>query len=208
MANIDQEFINNLDFLNSSGHSLSFYLTQFTDSYKNFTFFLSGDVFDVLDKNEIKTKEIEEIISFNQNNTLSTLLSNFLKIVENIVLSYPETKLLIHFFHFGFICFLNCLGYFYILIKFYRVLCYAKMTFEWLPMVNPYEWPISLFVSIAEPYFFYWEKLLPALKTADSSFEISTIIALEALNVAGVIILKITNLTVLTIEEFEKLLDL
>jgi uncharacterized protein YggT (Ycf19 family) len=136
------------------------------------------------------------------------LLSNFISFIENSVLTYPETKIFIVLLRFVLIFILNILGYFYIITKFYRVICYAKMTFEWLPMINPYEWPVSFFLTLAEPYFLYWSKLLPNLKTSRSTIEISSIIALEGLNVAGIFTVKLTNLIVLTILESERILSL
>ena len=54
----------------------------------------------------------------------------------------------------------------------------------------------------------YWSKLLPNLKTSRSTIEISSIIALEGLNVAGIFTVKLTNLIVLTILESERILSL
>lgn len=76
----------------------------------------------------------------------------------------------------------NLMSYLYILTKFYKVLCYSKLTFEWLPMVNPYIWPFSVFQVLTQPYFNLWSRILPSIKLEKSSFEISGIIALEALN--------------------------
>jgi len=56
------------------------------------------------------------------------------------------------------------------------------MTFEWLPMINPYVWPFSVFHVLTGPYFAFWSKILPSIKLDKSSVEISGIIALEALN--------------------------
>ena len=77
---------------------------------------------------------------------------------------------------------LNIFSYLYILVKFYKFLCYTKITCEWFPMLNPYVWPLSLIRMMTVPYFQFWSKLLPALKFQKSSVEISGIIALEALN--------------------------
>ena len=57
----------------------------------------------------------------------------------------------------------NFISYLYILVKFYKVLCYSKMTFEWLPMINPYVWPFSVFHVVTNPYFAFWARILPVL---------------------------------------------
>lgn len=77
---------------------------------------------------------------------------------------------------------LNLISYLYIAVKFYKLLCYAKITGEWFPMLNPYVWPLSFIRAMTMPYFQFWSKLLPTLKFQKSSVEISGIIALEALN--------------------------
>ena len=68
---------------------------------------------------------------------------------------------------------LNAASYFYILLKFYKVLCYSKMTFEWLPMLNPYTWPFSFFQALTMPYFLFWSRIFPSIRFENSSLEIS-----------------------------------
>ena len=99
---------------------------------------------------------------------------------------------------------LNTVSYFYILIKFYKVLCYSKMTFEWLPMINPYVWPFSFFQVLTSPYFKFWSKILPSIKLEKSSVEISGIVALEVLNAFTYFCVKLTNLLIIYLEELEK----
>jgi uncharacterized protein YggT (Ycf19 family) len=77
---------------------------------------------------------------------------------------------------------LNLISYFYLALKFFKVLCYSKLTFEWFPMINPYVWPFSIFQTITGPYFSFWARVLPNIKLEQSSMEISNIIALESLN--------------------------
>jgi uncharacterized protein YggT (Ycf19 family) len=76
----------------------------------------------------------------------------------------------------------NIVSYLYILVKFYKVLCYSKLTFEWLPIINPYVWPFSFFNTLTDPYFALWGKIFPTLRLQNSSLDISGIIALETLN--------------------------
>lgn len=77
---------------------------------------------------------------------------------------------------------LNAVSYSYVLLKFFKVLCYSKLTFEWFPMINPYVWPFSIFQTITGPYFAFWARVLPNIKLQNSSIEVSNIIALESLN--------------------------
>lgn len=88
---------------------------------------------------------------------------------------------------------LNVVAYYYILMKFFKVICYSKMTLEWFPMINPYSWPYSIFQTIAGPYFALWSRLLPSLRLEKSSLEISNIIALEALNSLVFLCMVLTN---------------
>jgi uncharacterized protein YggT (Ycf19 family) len=99
---------------------------------------------------------------------------------------------------------LNMTSYFYIFLKFYKVLCYSKMTFEWLPMINPYIWPFSVFQVLTGPYFSFWSKVLPSIKLDKSSVEISGIVALEVLNSLTYFCIKITNMLIVILEEMEK----
>lgn len=101
----------------------------------------------------------------------------------------------------------NLIAYLYVLIKFFKVLCYSKMTFEWLPLVNPYVWPFSMFQIATKPYFSFWAKLLPTVKFQKSSLEVSGIIALEALNSCTFFLVKSTNLLVSFLEKTENLLQ-
>jgi uncharacterized protein YggT (Ycf19 family) len=102
---------------------------------------------------------------------------------------------------------LNFISYTYILVKFYKVLCYAKLTCEWFPILNPYEWPFSFFQTMTIPYFRFWSNVLPTLKFQKSSVEISGIIALEALNAIIYFCVRAANALVINIEYIEKFLQ-
>jgi hypothetical protein len=99
---------------------------------------------------------------------------------------------------------INFISYAYILLKFYKVLCYSKMTFEWLPMINPYIWPFSFFHILTAPYFAFWSRILPAIKLDNSSVEISGIIALEALNSFTYFCVNLTTRLIIILEETEQ----
>ena len=101
----------------------------------------------------------------------------------------------------------NLVSYAYVLVKFYKVLCYSKMTFEWLPMINPYVWPFSLFQVLTGPYFKFWSKILPNVKFEKSSVEVSGIIALEALNSFIYFCTKCISALIPLLEELEKTLS-
>jgi len=98
----------------------------------------------------------------------------------------------------------NVIAYIYVLVKFFKVLCYSKMTFEWLPVINPYIWPFSMFHVLTGPYFRFWSKILPTVKFEKSSLEVSGIIALEALNSCTFFLVKLTNMLIAILEQTEK----
>ena len=98
----------------------------------------------------------------------------------------------------------NFISYLYIAVKFFKVLCYAKLTCEWFPMLNPYNWPFSFLQTITNPYFKFWSKVLPSLKFKKSSVEISGIIALEALNASVYFCVRAVNVLVVSLEQMDK----
>ena len=74
-------------------------------------------------------------------------------------------------------------GYLYVILKAYRILCYSKITFDQLPLLNPYKWPLSIFRVAANPYFKFWQNRIPQLKLGKFSYDISVILALELLSI-------------------------
>jgi hypothetical protein len=78
------------------------------------------------------------------------------------------------------------------------------MTFEWLPMVNPYVWPFSFFQVMTTPYFKFWSKIFPTVKFENSSLEVSGILALEILNSLLYFCIRVTQSLILVLEETEK----
>lgn len=110
--------------------------------------------------------------------------------------------------HYSAIFLLNLISYTYIMLKFFKVLCYSKLTFEWLPMINPYVWPFSMFQVLTGSYFRLWSKILPPIKFENSSFEISAIIALEALNSIIYFCVRFSNILLAVLEETEKVVNL
>lgn len=103
---------------------------------------------------------------------------------------------------------LNFISYLYIAIKFYKVLCYAKLTCEWFPMLNPYNWPFSFLQTITNPYFRFWSRILPSLKFKKSSVEISGIIALEGLNAIIYFCVRSVNVLVVALDNMDKTLPI
>ena len=99
-----------------------------------------------------------------------------------IISPFFENPVSVYFLHYFAIFLVNLSAYLYVILRFYKVICYSKITFEWLPMINPYVWPFSMFQVLTDPYFSFWARVLPMLKFEKSSLEISGIIALEALN--------------------------
>lgn len=81
-----------------------------------------------------------------------------------------------------YVFFADLISYMYLLLKIYRVLCFSKITFDQLPIINPYKWPFSFIRIVTKPYFKFWSKLLPNLKIGSGSYDISAIIGLEMLS--------------------------
>jgi hypothetical protein len=78
--------------------------------------------------------------------------------------------------------FADLISYMYLLLKIYRVLCFSKITFDQLPLLNPYKWPFSFIRIVTKPYFKFWSKLLPNLRIGSGSYDISAIVGLEMLS--------------------------
>jgi hypothetical protein len=68
-------------------------------------------------------------------------------------------------------------------IKLYRILCFTKLTFDQLPLFNPYDWPLSFIRVLTVPYFRFWSRLLPRMKLGGVRFDVSRMVALESLNI-------------------------
>jgi hypothetical protein len=129
---------------------------------------------------------------------------DFLNNFDSIFSTILKNNFSASFLHYLSILLINITAYIYVLIKFYKVLCYSKMTFEWLPMINPYLWPFSMFQVLTGPYFQFWAKILPSVKFEKSSLEISGIIALEALNSLIFFCVRFTNMLINFLEQTEK----
>ena len=128
--------------------------------------------------------------------------NNFISTVTPIF----TNQVSISFLHYFCIVLVNIIAYLYVLVKFFKVMCYSKMTFEWLPMINPYIWPFSIFQVLTGPYFRLWSKILPTVKFEISSLEVSGIIALEAINSCTFFLVKLTNTLIQILEQTEKYL--
>lgn len=114
-----------------------------------------------------------------------------------------ETKTLTRITAYFFLLFADLISYFYLVLKIYRILCFSKLTFDQLPLINPYKWPFSFIRIITRPYFNFWSKLLPNLKFGSGSYDISAIIGLEMLSKLIYVILQIRALT---LEKAQRLL--
>ena len=130
------------------------------------------------------------------------IIFDSLKLIECNSLLLTNTNLDVRYFLYIFL--INVISYIYVIIKFYKVLCYSKLTFEWLPMINPYTWPFSFFQILTAPYFALWAKLLPIIKLDKSSVEVSSIIGLEALNAVLYFCVRFLNEIALLLEGMEK----
>lgn len=104
--------------------------------------------------------------------------SLYIKMIE----LFHQNPNIFYFINFSSFLFLKIVGAFYIVLRIYKVLCYSKLTLEWLPMINPYYWPFSVFLITTNRYFAFWSKIFPVLRFKDSSIDISSIVGLETLN--------------------------
>jgi uncharacterized protein YggT (Ycf19 family) len=120
----------------------------------------------------------------------------------------PNTEASILLTHEAAVIMLNIVSYLYIFAKIFKVMCYSKLTFEWLPLINPYVWPFSLFNAITNPYFRMWSQILPPIKFEKTSVEISAIIALEALNSIIYFLVRFSHVLVGILQETEQLLGI
>jgi uncharacterized protein YggT (Ycf19 family) len=127
----------------------------------------------------------------------------FNNFVGSVDLSFAD-QIIIYITHQLSVFLLNLISYAYILAKFYKVLCYSKMTFEWLPMINPYIWPFSVFHVVTDPYFAFWARILPNIKLDKSSVEISGIIALESLNSLIYVFIRLTTVLIEYLDRTEQ----
>ena len=100
-----------------------------------------------------------------------------------------QNQALLHFIVYFLTLFSDLLAYVYVLLKIYRILCFTKITFDQLPLVNPYKWPMSFFRVVTQPYFRFWTKLLPTVKVGKIVLDVSTIFGLEVLG--GIIFLSL-----------------
>ncbi len=94
-----------------------------------------------------------------------------------MTISLQYTKLLFYLLTF----LAEIFDYIYLLIKIYRILCFAKITFDQLPLYNPYKWPLSFIRILTRPYLSFWSRFLPNLRFGNMTYEIATIVALEFL---------------------------
>jgi uncharacterized protein YggT (Ycf19 family) len=120
----------------------------------------------------------------------------------------PNSEASILLTHQAAVLMLNIVSYLYIFAKIFKVMCYSKLTFEWLPLINPYVWPFSLFNAITNPYFRMWSQILPPIKFEKTSVEISAIIALEALNSVIYFLVRFSHVLVGILQETEQLLGI
>lgn len=95
------------------------------------------------------------------------------------------------------------ISYIYIVLKFYKTICYSKITMDWLPIINPYVWPFTIFHDLSRPYFNWWSSILPGIKFGKNSLDISIFIGLEALNAIIYFLVRLANILVIVLEKTE-----
>mgnify|MGYP000106080370 CR=1 FL=1 len=134
--------------------------------------------------------------------TISTFFIN----LNPLLLPLFKNGVTISLMHYISIILINFIAYAYVFAKFYKVLCFSKMTFDWLPMINPYIWPFSFFKLMTDPYFKTWAKILPSIKFEKRSVDISSIIALESLNTVVFVLVLLSNQLLVILEDTQKFL--
>lgn len=112
---------------------------------------------------------------FSISQTFNNLLSKFISMLN-------ENTELANFIAYVLILLSDFIACLYTLLKVYRILCFSKITFDQLPLLNPYKWPLSFFRIVTKPYFQFWSKILPSLRLGKISYDVSTILGLEALS--------------------------
>lgn len=75
----------------------------------------------------------------------------------------------------------DVLAFCYIFLKIYRILCFVKLTFDQLPLFNPYYWPLSAVRILTTPYFRFCSNFLPPLRFGQYSYNASVLLSLELL---------------------------
>lgn len=107
------------------------------------------------------------------NNSLTFLIISMISIHD-----FPElATYLVHFYIF----LSDMSGGFFILLKIYRALCITKLTFDQLPLFNPYSSPLAAIRVLTQDYFGLWAKFLPPFQIGSISYDLSSVLALELL---------------------------
>ena len=134
------------------------------------------------------------------------MVNDFLINVNPFVTNLLKNEIGLTLVHYLSIILINFISYAYVFAKLYKVLCFSKLTFDWLPMINPYVWPFSFFKLVTDPYFKIWAKILPSVKFEKRSVDISAIIALESLNTIVFLLVVLANEFLVILEETEQVL--
>ena len=134
------------------------------------------------------------------------MVNDFLINVNPFVTNLLKNEIGLTLVHYLSIILINFISYAYVFAKLSKVLCFSKLTFDWLPMINPYVWPFSFFKLVTDPYFKIWAKILPSVKFEKRSVDISAIIALESLNTIVFLLVVLANEFLVILEETEQVL--
>lgn len=86
-------------------------------------------------------------------------------------------------------------------IKFYTLLLFTKITFDQLPLFNPYLLPFSILRYFTSPYIRIFQKLFPRLQIGPINLDISVIIALELLNWSDTLVINLGYNTMVVLEK-------
>ncbi len=71
---------------------------------------------------------------------------------------------------------------FFFLLKGYRTCIWLRIAMDYVALINPYRWPANLIFEITEPYYSFFNKLLPPIRIGKIwGFEPGSYVAIEVL---------------------------
>ena len=97
---------------------------------------------------------------------------------------------------------INIAAYLFVVVRFYKVLCYSTMTFEWLPMIEILIFGHFLFLRFLPSHILnFGQKFYQWLGLKILLLEISGIIALEGLNSCTFFLVRVATLLIPVLEK-------
>jgi hypothetical protein len=72
-------------------------------------------------------------------------------------------------------------AYIYLVIKFFKLVCYTKVAISQLPVLNPYTYPYALPRIATRFYFRFWRRTFPPIRLSGITLNLSIMVSLEVL---------------------------